>query len=104
LMLVPTDHALDCPFDARLIPRPSLNLPDIKHGDTRLLIDLHIVSDGIIRGLRGITLPPELTLEFLAAVQNQLASPKRHLHPPFEWSSLEPVELVKTTTMRVCGK
>lgn len=69
------DLIFDCPFDARLISTDERDLPNIDNAETRYFFDIHLVDSqtNVIRGLRGITLPSELTRDFLCAVEEQLA-------------------------------
>lgn len=65
----------DAPFDATLYSRNELRLPSITHTDQQIAIDLHLIdSDShVIKAIRSFTFPPELTIDFLQAVQEQLA-------------------------------
>lgn len=65
---------LECPFDARIIPSDSLHLPDITNDAQRLGVDIHLVDTAtmMLRAIRYVTLSPELTRRFLAAVDDQL--------------------------------
>lgn len=66
---------LDAPFDIRLYPRDVMTLHDIQSPEDRLTIEIHVVDErSILRALRLITMPNELTLAFLSTVQDQLAS------------------------------
>lgn len=64
----------DCPFDVRLISKGDLALHDINSQNQRLLIDIHLIDTQtmIVKALRAVTLPPELTRNFLAEAQEQL--------------------------------
>lgn len=64
---------LECPYDIRKVRRDLLALPDVKTAQTRLVIGVHLVDtlSNILRGLRYVTVPPDLTLNFLDAAQNQ---------------------------------
>ncbi len=93
----------DAPFDARIIPRESLNLHDITNRKQRLVIDIHVFDQHkTIKVLRAVTMSPKLTLSFLEAVQNQLASPT--IEPPNTWSVLSLDDLARTTPMTTLGK
>ncbi|MFC0712249.1 hypothetical protein, partial [Azorhizophilus paspali] len=96
---------LDCPFDARLIPRDELSLPDITTGDQRLMVEVHVVDSATntVRGLRGITLPPSITVAFLSAVQDQLAAAES---PQARYQSYLRVPLnrrIREARMEPCG-
>ncbi len=84
---------LDCPFDARLIPSDIRQLHSITNSEQRLAIEVHAIDERIIRGLRLVTMPPDMTLEFLSAVQDQLAVPKKP--EPAAWMQYQPHELFK---------
>jgi len=87
---------MDTPFDARIIP--DIKLYDVMNTDTRYAIEIHCVDTATnkIKALRHITMPYELTVAFMSAVQDQLttkADPKQ-LNI---WMQQQPVELIKTT-------
>lgn len=65
----------DAPFDANLYSREQLQLHDISNEHQRLAIEMHVVemSNNTIKALKLFTLPPELTVKFLSATQDQLA-------------------------------
>lgn len=67
----------DCPFDVRLYSGHQLAFPDVSTEEQRLFIELHVVelSTNLIKVLRAFTLPHELTVKFLSAAKDQLASP-----------------------------
>ncbi len=67
----------DAPFDARLYTREQLNLLNIDNAEQRLAIEFHVVElkNNTIKVIRLFTLPPDLTVNFLAAVQEQLSKP-----------------------------
>jgi hypothetical protein len=96
----------DAPFDVRAIPTNHRDLPSTEsHTESRLLIQVHAVDElWILRGIRGLTLPPELTRKFLAAVMDQLVSVDSGQAAHQRWQRLEPVALVGMTTMTVCGR
>lgn len=65
----------DCPFDVRIIPRDDLALHSIENEKQRLAIEIHVVDEKhIVRALRLVTLSPKMTIDFLSAVQRQMAS------------------------------
>jgi hypothetical protein len=95
---------LDSPFNARIIP--DIQFFDIKNEETRLVIDIHIVdsASNIIKGLRAITMPPELTLQFLSATQDQLALPFDHNNKLLkQWMTIQPEALAKQIKMFQMG-
>jgi len=83
----------DCPFDARLIK--DINLPNIENKEHRALIHIHAVDSdtNAIVALRSLTMPPDLTLLFLSAVQDQLASSQSGNDQMKEWLQSSPHEL-----------
>jgi hypothetical protein len=95
---------LDSPYDARSIN--DIQLYDIQNSETRINIDVHIVdlSSKLVRGLRSITMPPSLTLEFLSAVQDQIASLEAGNAQLDRWMCMEPHALTKQTHMWLMGK
>lgn len=94
---------LDSPFDARLIP--DIQLYDVDDKITRLVVDVHIVDSAtkIVRGLRSITMPPGLTLDFLSAVQDQISSNISGKEQLQEWMLCQPFELAKKMQMLPLG-
>lgn len=64
----------ETPFDARRIR--DLTLPVISDSNSRLPIAIHAVDSAtkIVRSLRIITMPNEMSIAFLSAVQDQIAS------------------------------
>lgn len=65
----------DCPFDIRLLTASRRNLQDIDNAEQRLAIDIHVIDENkILRALRVVTMPPDMTRAFLAAVMDQLAA------------------------------
>lgn len=69
------DLIFDCPFDARLISTDERDLPNVDNAEARYFFDIHLVDSqtNVIRGLRAVTFPSDLTRDFLCAVQEQLA-------------------------------
>lgn len=65
----------DAPYDIRLYKKDNLLLPDITNKEQRLVIELHLIDSttNTLKAIRLFTLPPELTLKFLSAAQDQLA-------------------------------
>lgn len=93
----------DCPFDARLID--DIQFHNVENAEARLRIDIHIVdlTTKIVRGLRSITMPPALTLEFLSEVQNQLADHRSGEGQYQEWLNTDIQNLPKNTNMWLLG-
>jgi hypothetical protein len=99
--------SLDCPFDARIIPKESLFLPDITKPLERLLFEVHGIDENkILRCLRGLTLSPKSTLDLFAAVQDQLASTNQQAEAiaMSKWAALEPFQLALLHDMEICGR
>ena len=95
----------DCPFDIRVTPEDARVLPNIETAESRFVFEVHAIDERcILRGLRSVTMPPDMTRDFFSAVQDQLASHASGEVRLQEWMRLEPVELVKRITMRHCGK
>lgn len=94
----------DAPFDARLIPAEELQLHNIDNAEQRLLIDLHAVDDkGILRAIRAVTMSPGMTLAFLSAVQEQLATAAGERQMA-EWMRQQPDELANSIKMEALGR
>ena len=96
----------DCPFDLRRVSSVHWELPDIDHPlKTRMLIQVHgIDGGGILRSLRGMTLSPELTGNFLAAVMDHVASITSSEPAIERWQQLDPHLLPRMTHMSECGQ
>jgi hypothetical protein len=70
-----------------------------------MMIQVHgIDGQGILRSLRGVTLSPELTSAFLAAVMDQLASAASPQTAIDRWQQLDPQLLLNMTRMSECGR
>ena len=94
----------DCPFDIRILPEDARVLPNIETAESRFVFEVHAIDERcILRGLRPVTMPPDMTREFFSAVQDQLASHAAGEVRLQEWMRFEPVELVKRITMHHCG-
>lgn len=94
---------LDAPFDIRLYPREAMRLPDIDSPAQRLTIEIHVIDEKrIIRALRLITMPHDLTLSFLSAVQDQLASAVSGISMA-RWLQNEPGQLTQFARMYGLG-
>ena len=101
----PGDLIFDCPFDARLVPHGSLVLPDITNVQQRLLIDIHLVDTAtrIVKGIRVITLPGKLTLDFLIAVQDQLADTRNFQPYLAKYNAMDILRLPKLAAVQKTG-
>lgn len=64
----------ETPFDSRRVTE--LSLPTITDSNSRLPITIHAVdsSNNLVRCLRLITMPNEMSIAFLEAVQDQMSS------------------------------
>ena len=94
----------DAPFDIRLYPENRRNLHNIDNAHQRLAIEIHAIDEKkILRALRLVTMPPDMTIKFLSAVQEQLAA----IDKPGvmnQWLQHEPHELIKKTKTWVLGE
>lgn len=94
----------DAPFDIRLLPPNQRELHNIDNDRQRLAIEIHGVDDKLIlRALRVVTMPPDMTIKFLSAVQDQLAA----INKPgvmARWMQSQPHELMRTTETWILGK
>lgn len=98
--------AIDCPFDARLYPSGDLDLHSITNQEQRLFVILHAIDikTNILKVIRGFTLSPTFTLNFLSVVQDQLVSKadfERTLQTMYQ-SNI--TTLIKQAKMYECGK
>ncbi|MFM2005948.1 MAG: hypothetical protein RLZZ09_1603 [Pseudomonadota bacterium] len=96
----------DCPFDIRRVAPENRELPNVDHPNhTRMMIQVHGVDgQGILRSLRGVTLSPDLTCAFLAAVMDQLASAASSQPVIDRGQQLDPQLLLRMTRMTECGR
>jgi len=98
--------SFDCPFDARLVPRNLLSLPDLKEPNKdRALLQIHLVSseDKKIQALRAITLSPVTTLELMSAIQDQISTIESGEAAINAWTRKPSSELRKIANMKECG-
>jgi hypothetical protein len=97
---------MDCPFDVRILPADILNLPDVENELQRLYVEVHLVDSEtmVLRGLRGVTLPPALTQEFLIAARHQLADDRDVGTYLAKYYQLPITTLRAMTGMQLCGK
>jgi hypothetical protein len=94
----------DSPYDIRLLAPEQRNLMDIENERQRLLIQVHAIDDnGLLRGLRVISLPPDLTRRFFAAVMDQLACPVPSAIAMNAWMQREVTDLAREAGMHRCG-
>ena len=88
--------SLECPFDARLIPREQIQLHTITNRVDRLAIEIYVIDNGITAAIRAITMPNAQTLLFLAAVQDQITSADNGKDNLERWLKMPPKDLVRT--------
>jgi hypothetical protein len=85
----------DAPFDIRQYPAKLRNLINVENSNQHLAFQIHVVDENkILQVIRLVTMPPELTLIFLSAIQEQLAG----IDKPGvmeQWLQLESDELIK---------
>lgn len=95
---------LDSPFDARKIPE--LEVYDEVKKNIRLYIDLILVDPYTNQTSieNTITMPPELTIEFLSEVKNQRKNSNYDKKQYQKWMSFQPEELAEQTHMWLLGK
>jgi hypothetical protein len=93
----------EAPFDMRILPATRRNLHNIKNPEQRLAIDIHAIDEkNILRALRVVTMPPDMTIKFLSAVQDQLAA----IDKPgvmAKWMQQEPQDLLKQAESWILG-
>lgn len=101
----PGDLIFDCPFDIRLIPKDRLWLPDMTNEQQRLLIDIHLVdsASNVVKGLRGVTLSPKLSMDFLAAAQDQIADARNMAPFLAKYNAMDILRLPKLAAVQSCG-
>jgi hypothetical protein len=94
----------DAPYDIRWYPINKRNLPNIDNPEQRLAFEVHAIDErGILQALRLVTMPPDLTLKFLSAVQDQLAA----IDKPGvleQWLQQEPYELFNKAETWILGQ
>ena len=93
----------DAPFDIRILPANKRNLHNIENPNQRLAIEIHAIDEKkILRALRLVTMPPDMTLKFLSAVQEQIAA----IDKPgvmAKWMQQEPQDLLKQVQNWILG-
>ena len=95
---------LDCPFDAKLLPRDELALHSIENEQQRLAIEIHVVDEHrIVRALRLVTLSNKMTLSFLSSVQDQLTTIADQSIME-RWMDYPPFELIKDCDSEILGE
>jgi hypothetical protein len=94
----------DSPYDIRLLSPEQRCLMDIENERQRLLIQVHVIDErGLLRGIRAISLPADLTRKFFAAVMDQLACPVPSEVAMHAWMQRDVTDLARETGMQVCG-
>ncbi|TAY24461.1 hypothetical protein ELH92_25905 [Rhizobium ruizarguesonis] len=96
----------DCPFDARIIPKDRLTLPDVANDQQRLLIDIHLVDTAskLVNGIKVITLSPKLSLDFLLAAQDQIADTRGMAPFLTKYTAIDILRLPKLAAVQLCGE
>lgn len=94
---------LDAPFDIREVDKEIRALHSITDKEQRLAIEIHVIDNGIVKALRLITIPNKLTVEFLSAVQEQLATTAKNSAMQ-KWMQHSPGYLTKKVKMHELGK
>lgn len=95
---------MDCPYDARLLGKDKLFMPDITNDRQRLAIEVHAIDEKpILRALRVVTLSPKMTVSFLSAVQDQLSAVQNE-EPMSRWMHYSTEKLLKIADTEVLGK
>jgi len=92
-------------FNAR--QTQGLLLNDIETDKERLQVILHIVdgATNILEGARALTMPPAITINFLSAVQDQLAIEETAQEKSIQakWHQQSSFDLIKSTNMYRMG-
>lgn len=93
----------DSVFDSKLIP--DINLYDIPTENHRLAIEVHVIdsANNVLRLIRLVSMPNEMTVEFLAAVQDQITGLQDGAPQNELWRTKQPYELAHTTKMWQLG-
>ncbi len=102
------DFTFDCPFDARIMPREKLNLPNMETSMSRLAMEIHAIDKNkILRALRMISWHLSLSTDFLSATMDQLANPQKisKANKQIEkWLAMDIDNLYSLVTFQECGK
>lgn len=100
--------AFDCPFDIRRVPPECRELPSMESAASRLAFQIHAVDGhGILRGLRYLTLPLDVSTRFLATVMEQAADPlgePRAAAQVQDWLRIAPATLYARIAFSACGQ
>ena len=95
----------DAPFDMRIIPADKRDLHSISNAEQRIAFEIHVIDENnICRGLRLITMPPDMTISFLSAVQEQLATLSKGDASYKKWLQQEPRDLIKKAKIWTLGE
>lgn len=99
-------ETFECPFDIRIIPEDYRELVDITKETQRLAVVVHLVDSRtkIVKANRLITLSPQTTLGFLAAIQDQLADVRGTDIVLDRYLNLPQQTLFKMGSMLPCGQ
>jgi hypothetical protein len=94
----------DAPFDIRILPVDERNQHNIDNERQRLAIEIHAVDEKkILRALRVVTMPPDMTVKFLSAVQEQMSALYK-FGVMARWMQQEPNELINQAENWILGK
>ncbi len=94
----------DCPFDVRQIPQAQRDIPTNEHRARRLPIEIHAVDEqAVLRVVRRLSLPSDLTEHFLTSVLRQLHCSRSGETAYMLWNRRHPGHLVAQCKMHVCG-
>lgn len=96
---------MDAQYDVRLIPTEDRELPSITNENQRLAFEIHGIDEkNILRALRLITMPPDMTIAFFSAVQEQLVETKSGELMLKKWFQCDPGQLILGTKTWMLGK
>lgn len=95
--------SFDSIFDVRLIEKSALDLLNIDNPEHRMTISIHGIDNGILRGMRLLTLPPSLTRKFLVSVQDQISTVQKGECVMTEWQKINIDELIANTETWILG-
>ena len=92
------------PYNVRLLEKDNRILPNIDSPETRFPFEIHAVDGNkVLRVIRRTTMPPDMTLAYLDAVQDQLVRPEK---PGImkAWQERRPDYLIKQAQAWVLDK
>jgi len=92
------------PYNVRMLPADNRVLPNIDSPRQRFEFEIHAIDgDKILKVTRKTTMPPDMTIIFLSAIQDQLATPEK---PGVMrgWQERKPDYLIKQSQAWVLDK